>query len=685
MLGRVFLPEEDQSGREHEVVLSYKLWMRRFGGDPGILGQTVTLQGEKYTVVGVMPAGFRFAPFWNTKAEIWAPLALGGRVTNRTGNSLRIFARLKPNATLEEARVQIATITGRLEQEYPGTNRNVTVVPLTEKAVGEVRPALLVLMAAVAFVLLIACANVAHMLMARGAARQREIAVRAALGARRSQIIGQFLTESVLLSAVGGGAGLALAYWGVRLLQIAAVGQLQRFGTIDVQWPVLAFTALISVVTGVVFGVAPAWQAGHVDVQDELRGAGKGGSEHRRQVRLRNVLVGSEFALALVLLTGAGLMVRTLYALQSIDPGFNPNHVLSAVVSVAGSEQADPEKRLAFYESLIHRVSALPGVESVSAINHVPLAGDQWGSTFAVQDRPAPRPAELPNAVYRVVFPGYFHTMNISLLRGRDIAESDKLDAPGVVVISEAMAQQYWPGEDALGKRITLDDVDKNPQWVTVVGIARDARQETWTGTPAPEMYLPLRQSKEYLQEMSGHFEYITLVTRTKSDPAAMTAEIKGVLSSMDKNVVMTEITTMQEAVLDANAQSRLELWLFLGFAGTALLLAALGIYGVMSYSVTRRTQEMGIRMALGAARIDVVRLVLRQAMLVAVAGTVCGVAAAFVLSRFMANLLFGVRPNDPVTYGIVVTLLIAVAALASYVPARRATRVDPVRALRWE
>lgn len=388
--------------------------------------------------------------------------------------------------------------------------------------------------------------------------------------------------------------------------------------------------------------------------------------------------------MALLLLVGAGLMIRTLYALRAIDPGFNPHHVLSAVVSVAGSQQAEPGKRTSFYEMLLERVKALPGVESASAINHVPLAGDQWGLGFAVEGRPAPKRGEHLSAVYRVVMPGYFRTMNITLLRGRDISESDNLSTPGVVVINEQFAKRYWPGEDAVGKRITMDDPAKS-QWLTVIGVAADAKQDTWTGKPAPEMYLPLLQSKDYLESPSGHFEYLTLVTRTKKDPAAITSEIKDTIASIDKNVVMAEITTLDEAVDDANAQSRLELWLFAAFAGTALTLAALGIYGVMSYSVSRRTHELGVRMALGAERGDVVRLVLRQAMALAVAGIVCGVAAAFTLSRFMANQLYGVRPNDPLTYGGVVVVVIGVALLASYIPARRATRVDPMQALRCE
>jgi len=685
LLGRFFGADEDKAGNEHVVILSYASWQRRFGGNPEIVGHPITLQGEPFTVVGVMPAGFQFAPFWVTKAELWVPLALGQGAASREVQSLRAFARLKPGASLQQARSEMATITAQLEAQFPGTNRHITVQLLKDKVVGDVRPALLVLLAAVSFVLLIACANVAHLLMARGAARQREIAVRTALGAERWRIIRQFLIESLLLALLGGGAGLLLAFRGMTVLTALIPASLPRAESIKLDLPVLLFTAAISILTGLVFGVVPALQASRVNLRNALHEAGRGGGDSLRHNRLRSVLVGSEFALAFLLMIGAGLMVRTLLALRAIDPGFEAHHVLSAVLSLAGSEEAQPQKRFPFYKQVVERVATLPGVESVSVINHAPLTGDTWGFPFSIEGRPAARPGEAAHAIYRVILPGYFRTMGISLLRGRDISESDSMDVPGVVIVNQRMARTYWPGEDAIGKRITLDGSSRSPSWLTVIGIAQDAKQDGWTSASRPEMYLPVLQSREYLNDPSSHFQYMTLMVRTTGEPAAIANDLKAAVGALDQNVAVSQIETMDQAVADLNAQPRFEFWLLGSFAGLAVLLAALGIYGVMSYSVSRRAHELGVRMALGAAPGDVVRLVVRQAMTLALVGSFCGLMAAVALTRTMSSFLYGVRPIDLPTYAAAAAAISAVALLASHIPARRATRVDPVRALRSE
>jgi predicted permease len=685
MLGRFFAADEEQSGKEHEVILSYRLWQRLCGGDADVLGRSINLQGEPYTVVGVMPASFQFAPFWATKAELWAPLALGERAASRESNSLRVFARLKPGVSLEQARSEMATLTGRLERQFPGTNRDVTVQLLKEKVVGDTRPALLILLGAVSFVLLIACANVAHMLLARTASRQKEIAVRTALGAERWRIVQQFLAESAVLAVLGGSAGLALALWGVRMLKALIPASIPRVDAIGLDGRVLLFTVVVSILAGIAFGIVPALQASGVNLRDALQETGRGSGESLRRNRLRSVLVASEFALALLLMIGAGLMIRTFFALRAIDPGFQPHHLVSAEVSLAGSGEAAPQKRLAFYQQMLQRVGALPGVESVSAINHLPLNGDLWGLPFKIEGRPLPLPGESPGAIYRVILPGYFRTMKISLLGGRDIAESDNLNAPGVVIVNHSLAQLYWPGQNPIGKRITLDDQLKNPAWFTVIGVTQDAKQDDWAGKPWPEMYLPMLQQRKYLQDPSGHYEYMTLVARTAGDPNAVVNDIKTAIAGLDRNVAVSEVVTMDQVVDEANAQPRFELWLLAGFALVAVVLAALGIYGVMSYLVSRRTHELGVRMALGAAQGDVVKLVVKQAMMLAAAGSACGLAAAILLTRLMTGLLYGVRATDPLTFAGVAVIVCVVGLLASYIPARRATRVDPVTALRCE
>jgi predicted permease len=686
LLGRIFVPGEDQTGAEHEVVLSHRLWQRRFNSDPNILGKSIVLDGQGYTVIGVMPLEFKFAPFWATHAELWAPLAFGDRIHNRGGNSLRIFARLKPGITLQQARAEVATITARLEKQYPGTNRDVFVTPLKENVVGKVETPLLVLLGAVGFVLLIACANVAHMLLARTADRQKEIAVRTALGAGRWRIIRQFLTENLLLAALGAAAGLLLAMWGTRALVVLSPAKLPGVDMVAIDTPVVLFLLGVTVLTALAFGLAPAWHATIGNLSGALKEGGRGGTDGIRRNRLRSFLVVSEFALAFMLLIGAGLMIRSFSALQSVDPGFNPHNVLSMVVSVAGSNEADPERRTLFYRQVVDRVRALPGVESAGGINHLPLAGDIWGWSFAIEGRPKPRPGESPGAVYRVVMPGYFETMHLPVLRGRAITERDDARAPGVVLINERAASQYWPGEDPIGRRISFEaDKDNRPAWLTVIGVVKNAKQSDWAADIEPEAYLAALQNRDFLGALGSHIAYLTLVLRTSGDPAAMAPSVKRTVWSFDHNLPISEVVTMDSVVADANAEPRFEMLLLGVFASIALLLASVGIYGVMSYSVSRRTHEIGIRISLGASRGDVLRMVVRQAMAQALTGTAAGVAGAEVLSKLMAKMLYGVRPTDSLTFTGVTIVLVLAALLATTVPARRAAKIDAMRALRSE
>ena len=690
MLGRLFVEGEDKDGADREVILSYRLWQRRFSLDPNILGKPIVLDGNAYVVVGVMPQGFQFAPFWATKAELWVPNAFGARVHSRGGNSLRIFARLSDGVSLTQARAEIASITARLEQQFPGTNRNVVVTPLKEKVVGSIETPLLVLLGAVAFVLLITCANVAHMLLARAATRKKEVAVRAALGARRGRIIRQFLTESILLGGVGGAAGLALAVIGTRALIAMSPSNIPRVQTVSIDIHAALFLFTATILTSVGFGLVPALQASSVNVNDTLKEGGRGGSEGVHRNRLRSLLVVSEFALALMLLIGAGLMIRTFAALEAVDAGFNPHNVISMEVSVAGSKQADSGRREIFYRQLIERVRSLPGIQAAGAINHLPLAGDIWGWSFMIEGRPKPRPGEAPGAVYRMVTPGYFDAMRLPLVRGRDVSEADNATAPGVVIINENAAKQYWPSEDPIGKRISFDDDKVNPPtWLTIVGIAKDAKQDSWTDTATPEAYLAAFQNHDFLgdsgAEIESHMSYITLVARTAADPAAVASAMKEAAWSFDRNLAISQVVTMDGVVAEANAQPRFEMMLLSIFAAVALVLAAVGIYGVISYSASRRTHEIGVRMSLGATRADVLLLVVRQGVWLAAVGSVTGIAGALLLSRLMAKLLYGVQPTDPLTFAAVAVGLGVVAMLACYIPAQRAMRIDPMAALRYE
>ena len=675
-LGRTFIAGEDQPGNEHVVILGHRLWERRFGGDAAVVGQQITLDGESYTVVGVMPPNFQFAPFWATRAELWAPLNLATRIDDRGGQSLRVFARLKPGVTPEQAQAEMETIHQRLEQQYPESNKGliVSVDPLLEKVVGKTRPALLILLGAVGFVLLIACANVANLMMAKAAARQKEIAVRTALGATRGRIIRQLLTESVLLALAGGAMGLLLAAWGIDALVALSPANLPRVQTVSLDRYVLGFTLAISVLTGVLFGLAPALHASKLDLNEALKEGERGSTEGKRS-GIRRLLVISEIALALILLVGGGLMIRSFLRLQSIDPGFNPRNVLTMTVSLAGSQHSTSTKRLVFFDELLGRIESLPGVQSASGINHLPLGGDTWGIGFAIEGRPLPPPGERPGAVYRIVRPHYFQTMGATLLEGRDFTERDNESAPGVVIINETFARRHWPNEDPIGKRIRIAIDESGPR--EIVGVVKDVKQRDWTAEPQPEMYLP-------------HFQaaaprYLTLVVRADSNPLNLAAAVEGEVWAIDKNLPVSEVRSMEEVIAASIAQQRFNVLLLGIFASVALILAAVGIYGVMSYSVTQRTQEIGIRMALGAQTSDVLKMVVGQVMKLVAIGIGAGLIGAFLLTRLLSSLLYQVSATDPVTFAVIALVLTSVALLACYLPARRAAKVDPMTALRYE
>lgn len=674
VLGRGFAAREDEAGSDHVLVISYGLWRRRFAGDARVIGAILPLDGEPYTIVGVMPESFRFSPFWATKAELWAPL----RIPARGGNSLRVFARLKPGVTMAQARSDVAAMTARLDRENPGTNRNVVVLPLREKVVGDIRRPLLVLFGAVAFVLLLACVNVAHMMLARATARSRELAVRTALGATGRRLVLQLFAESLVLAALGGAAGIAIAFAGVRALAASGASIVPRVARVAIDERVLAMSLGITIATAVMFGLTPALRAARIDLAATFRDGDRASSEGRGRARLRDVLVASEFTLALVLLVGAGLMIRTVAALQRVDPGWNPRGVLTMMVSTSGTPGADPARHAQFYVDALARVKAVPGVADASFINHLPIAGDLWGFSFRVEGRAVPAPGEWPHAAYRVVFPGYFSTMRLPILAGRDVAESDRIDATPVAVVNRFMAEKHWPGQSALGKRIMMDST-----WITVVGVVKDAVRDQWIAAPSEEIYLPFFQQRRYLENGS-----MTLVARAvcrpdACDAAALARPVRDAIRSVERGAPISAVETMDHVVSDATGDQRFYLLLLASFAAIALLLAAVGIYGVMSYAVSRRTHEIGVRIALGADPRTLLRAIVARGVAIAAAGSVVGVVVALGLTRLMQGILFGVTPTDSMTFIVVMATLGAVAALSSFVPAYRAMRIDPLSALR--
>ncbi len=676
-LGRTFAAGEDQPGREHVVVLSHGFWQRRFGGVADVVGQQVTLDGEPYTVVGVMPPEFQFAPFWATHAEAWVPLNLGRRVNDRRGQSLRVFARLKPGVTLERAQAEMETINRRLAEQYPRENEGLTVSvdPLHEKVVGKSRPALLIILGAVGFVLLIACANVANLMLAKSALRQREIAVRIALGASRMRVVRQLLTESLLLSLAGGAAGLLLAYWSNTALASLGPDTLPRVRTASLDSAVLLFTLGLSVFVGLLFGLAPALRSTKTDLTESLKSRAQGSARGRRHERVRQLLVVGEIAVSLVLLAGGGLMMRSFLRLTSVDPGFDPRGVTTATVRLAGPRYATDEQRAAFFQRLTAQLNSLPGVKSASAINHLPLGGDVWTFGFTVEGRPATPEAERPSAVYRVVRPDYFRTMGAALLKGRDFTERDDANSPGVVIVNEALARRQWPGEEPLGKRITVNGEGAKPR--EVVGVVKDLKQGEWASEPQPEMYLP------HLQAASPRS--MTLVIRASSDASELGAEVRREVWAVDSDLPVSQVTGMEEVVSNSVGQQRFNTLLIGLFAATALILAAVGVYGVMSHAVAQRTHEIGVRLALGARGRDVLGMIIGQGLRLTFVGLAVGLAGALALMRVMNSLLYEVSATDPLVFGGVAAALTLSALLACYVPARRATKVDPMVALRYE
>jgi putative ABC transport system permease protein len=673
-LGRTFRPEEDQRGVESVVIISDGLWRRRFGADPSLVGKKISLNGESRMVIGVMPAGFKFPII--AGADIWRPIqpALGPGC-QRGCITVRVMARLKPEATEAQARAELNAIAARVERQFPDTNAKVgaTLVPLHEFLVGPVKTRMLALLTAVGFVLLIACANVANLLLARSATREKEIAVRASLGAGRRRIARQLLSESLLLAVIGGAMGLLLAYWLVDLLVSFSPQGTPRLDEIGMDRRVLGYTMAITILTGLLFGAAPVWQLFKADLNQSLRDGGKGLQVARSGRRALSALVVAETALALTLLAGAGLLVRSFIRLQRVDPGFNPRNVLTAVVTLPQAVYPERNQIAPFYSRLLERVRTLPGVRSAAAVSSLPLAGSYTDADFVIEGRPAPQPDQRPVAWVGSVSNDYFHTMGMRLVAGREFNERDSENSPKVVIISEATARRHFPNEDPIGKRIGNGRPDG---WREIVGVTADVKHFGLNQDARVSMFFP--QSQQPARRMF-------VVARTTADPMSLSSALRGAVAAMDKNLAVSNISPMEEITAQSVGQERFTLLLLGLFSSLALLLAVAGIYGVMSYAVAQRTHEIGVRVALGAQTRDVLKLVVTQGMALVSAGVGIGLASALALTRFIRGLLFGVSATDPLTFLAISILLSIVALLACYLPARRATKVDPLVALRRE
>jgi putative ABC transport system permease protein len=672
-LGRDFRDDEAR-GRAKVVVLGQGYWQRAYGGRPDVVGRQITLGGVPYTIVGAGARGLALS----SPVDIWAPLQTDTTLGRRS-DFLQVIGRLAPGTTSETARVELATIARRLEAEYPETNAGwgVELIGLQERIVGEIRPALLVFLGAVALVLLIACANVANLMLVRVAARESELRIRAALGASRRRLVRQLLTESVLLAMAGGVLGLGLAAWGVSALRALEPGTLPRVQEIGLDGRALAFALVLSVSTGLLFGVVPAIRALGVDLRGGLADGGRALSGARSAARTRTMLVLAEVALASVLLVGAALLLRSFVGLERVDPGVAVDGILTGRVTLPRSAYLDPARQVAFTDALLERARALPGVASAALATGAPVDDGLPYWAFAVAGAEQPPPEVVQDAVVNQASPEYFRTFGLPLIRGRLFEAADRSGRTSVAIVSQGLAQRYWPSRDPIGSRITFDDpTDSAASWMTVVGVVGDVRQGGAVSPAYPQIYVPFAQ----LPDRS-----LVVALRTGRNPLALVAPLRQALAGVDPNLAFSQVTTMEQRVASTLARPRVNALLLAAFAATALVLAALGIYGVIAYGVVQRTRELGIRVALGASAEVVLGMVMRQGLAPVLTGLAIGLGIAAVASRVLRSLLYGVTATDLATYATVAVFLTLVAAGASYVPARRAARSDPVKALRSE
>jgi putative ABC transport system permease protein len=671
--GCVFLPEEDKVGGAPVLVVSHALWQRRFGGDEGLIGRQITLDGKSRTVIGVMPPNFALPP--GDQTEVWMAIGtLADQMQNRAVHRLTAIGRLKSGVTLQQARTELATIANRIQRQNPAADpgHGVNVISGYESLTKNARPALLTLLVAVGFLLLIACANVANLLLARAETRQKEIAIRTALGATRGRIVRQLLTESLLLAVAGGAAGLLLAAWGVDALAGGLPEDFPRAKEIGIDRVMLGFTGALSVLTGLIFGIIPALTRARPALNETLKEGGRTSAAFGRG-RIRGALIVSEMALSLALLVGAGLLIKSFWRLTQVDPGFQPDHLLTMNVTLIGEKYKETGEVSSFYRDLPARLGALPGVKAVSAVSVLPISGGDGNGNLTIEGREFP-PAQTPSASFRRILPNYFSLMGIPLKQGREFDERDTGEEK-VVIINEGMARRFWPEGDAIGKRIKVGPPQNEP-WLTIVGVAGDVKN---IGLEADAMLAT------YEPHAQRPWSAMNLAIRTETDPMSLSAAVRGELRAMEKDLLIRNPTTMDERIRLSVAPRRFNMTLLAVFAALALLLAAVGVYGVMSYTATQRTHEIGVRMALGAQSGAVLKLIIGQGLKLALIGVAIGLPAAFALTRWMEDLLFDVRPADSWTYGAVAALLLLVALFACWIPARRVAKVDPMIALRHE